>query len=90
MKSIYRSFCPFHVVFLLRTTTIAITILHTRLKAKKKTSNAQGARDKSRHDGWSRPFPIDAGKYGTLSCGFIRQRLFLIVCPGVSKIELNF
>lgn len=29
MKSIYRSFCPIHVVFLLRTTTIAITILHT-------------------------------------------------------------
>ena len=89
MMSIYRSFRPIHVVFLLRTTTIAITILHT-IEGKKKTSNAQIARDKSRHDGWSGPFPIDAGKYGTLSCGFIRQRLFLIVCPGVSKIELNF
>ena len=75
MTSIYRSFRPIHVVFLLCTTTIAITILHT-IEGKKKTSNAQSARDKSRHDGWSRPFPIDAGKYGTLSCGFIRQRLF--------------
>ena len=35
MMSIYRSFCPIHVVFLLRTTTIAITILHT-IEGKKK------------------------------------------------------
>lgn len=35
MTSIYRSFRPIHVVFLLRTTTIAITILHT-IEGKKK------------------------------------------------------
>lgn len=44
MKSIYRSFRPIHVVFLLRTTTIAITILHTIEGKKKKlpTPRARG------------------------------------------------